>query len=74
MMQCADLVFSLLVSNGTVSQMLLHTVSASLAELNATQHNVKGNGVHMQTNAMQKYGISFSMKYSEMFSLQKGNS
>lgn len=54
--------------------MLLHTVVASLAELNATQHNVKGNGVHMQTNAMQKYSISFSMKYSEMFSLQKGNS
>ena len=73
MIQCADLAFSLIASNGTISQMLFYTVGASLAELNATQHNLKGNGAHMQTNAMQKYSISFVMKYSEMFSLQKGN-
>lgn len=73
MIRCADLAFSLIASNGTISQMLFYTVCALLAELNATQHNVKGNSAFKQTNAMQKYGISFIMKHSEMFSLQKGN-
>lgn len=38
--------------------MLFYTVGTSLVELNVTQHNLKGNGALMQTNAMQKYGIS----------------
>jgi len=73
LIKCAGLAFSLIASNGIISQMLFNTASASLAELNATQHNLKGNDAHMQANAMKKYGISFLMKYSDMFSLQKGN-
>lgn len=53
--------------------MLFYTAGPSVAELNATQHNLKGNGALMQSNAMKKDGISFAMEYSEMFSLQKGN-
>lgn len=53
--------------------MLFYTVGASLAGFDAIQHNLKGNGARMQTNAMQKYGISFVTEYGEMFSLPKGN-
>lgn len=71
--QCADLAFSLIASNGTISQKLFYTAGPSVTGLNATQHNLKGNGALMQSNAMKKDGISFAMEYSEMFSLQKGN-
>lgn len=46
MIQSADLAFSLIVSNSTVSQMIFYTVGASLAESNVTQCNLKGNGAN----------------------------
>lgn len=71
-MQSADLAFSLTASNGTISQTLIYPVSASLAELNGTHHNLKGNGAHMQTNGLQKHHVPFLMNCSEVFSLRKG--